>query len=132
MVSMAYYPFLNTRKKHRQSLKIDKSSKEGYVKSLGAITEAIFYVLLIVYQNSLQVRYEYNHRAIGIGKDDQRTLMWFATMEPAEKALKTAVEAAFTHASMGVDQADKLAQKASEALNERLAVIFPNLLRNVS
>jgi hypothetical protein len=123
MISIADYPFLPMAVRMRTcrlTLEITESTKKDFMKSVRAVSEAIFYVLLMSYRNSLQVNYELS--STQEQKSSPNTLMWLDAMEHAEKALKTAVEAASVHAAGRKDQAAKLAQEASEALKKRLVV----------
>jgi hypothetical protein len=118
MISMAYYPFLNIGEKHGQSLKISKSSKKEFMRTLRVVSEAIFYVLLMSYRNSLQASLELSQEK---GED---TTKCSAAVECAEKALEMAVKAASVHVGRKIYQAARLTQEASKALKERLVMIY--------
>jgi hypothetical protein len=119
MISIAKYPFLpKAERKRRPVLEITEPTKEKFMESVRAVSETIFYILLMSYRNSLQVNYELS--STQERKCSPNTLMWLDAMERAEKALKTAVEAASVHAAGRNGQAAKLAQEASGALKERL------------
>lgn len=130
---MGYFPFLNLGSRRDQKLRIPDfagcDAKE-WVSSLRTVCEAIYYVLLLAYQGSLNAYYDKSMRvAAETGQARKSTPHWVSSIGLLNKALQVSVQSAAMHAAAVVagtstEDAKKLAEEASNALQMRFGVPF--------
>lgn len=120
---MGYFPFLGSGAQHDQKLKIREllgTPAQEFLASVRAVCEAIFYVLLVGYNNALEAYYAKSVQvAAETGIPRNSTPHWIASIGHAKDALRQASEAAELHAAGNVSMANELAESATEALQER-------------
>jgi hypothetical protein len=115
-ISMGVFSFLAEDIIARDFLQIDIRSKKMFAQSAREVSEAIFYIALLGYQNSLDVYY---HKLSLKSEPEESTSMSSSSLDHAKKALRNAMAAAERRTAGEEDKANELALYALSELNER-------------
>lgn len=105
---------------------LQSDSHLDFWRSVRVISEAIFYVLLLSYKNSLHAYHErFAASAKETDKSRTMTLEWFTTLQSSTRAVGQAVRAGGLHVAGEVTRADSMALEAMESLKMRYSSTVP-------
>jgi hypothetical protein len=95
---------------------IETGTRETFVQDARIVCEAIFYIALLGYQNSLNAYHKYYSLDKG---DSKKASMWSSSLDHAKEALRNAMDAVAKRTAGEEDKANELAFSALSELGER-------------